>query len=118
MRRLGALSLWLAACSAPSASAPGVTATGPTASTPTRDAATATALVTKPAVAPVTSPAVDPILLVTDPTALAALERHGLALADWFVGPGTGRLVNAELGKIPGYASLTAVLARDIAEVE
>src|SRR5689334_2890673 len=98
MRRLGALSLWLAACSAPSASAPGVTATGPAAATPTTSSATTTAPTTKPAVAAVAPPAADPILLVTDPAALAALERHGLALGDWFVGPGTGRVVNAELG--------------------
>jgi hypothetical protein len=118
MRRLGALSLWLAACSAPSASAPGGTAPGPAASTPATGSGIATAPHTKPAVAAVASPAVDPVLLVTDPAALAALERHGVALGDWFVGPGAGRVVNAELGTSAGYASLTAVLARDIAEVE
>src|SRR6266511_2855809 len=118
MRRLGALSLWLAACGAPSASAPGGTAPSPAASTPTTGSTIATGPAARPAVAAVTPAAADPVLLVTDPAALAALERHGLALGDWFVGPGTGRVVNAELGASAGYASLTAVLARDIAEVE
>jgi hypothetical protein len=115
MRRLGALSLWLAAACSPSGGTPRVGTAPP--ATPANLPAPSAPHAPTSAPTAAAPPQLDPVVLVTDPVALAALERQGLALADWFKGPGTGRLTNAELGENAAYASLAAVVTRDIAEV-
>jgi hypothetical protein len=57
----------------------------------------------------------DPLLLVTDPKVLAAVERKGFALGDAFVGRGTGPIDNARLKASPRYASVADVIAGDVA---
>jgi hypothetical protein len=114
MRRFGALLLWFAAACAPAGGTPRVAVT-PAASASV--SAPNTAHAPNAAVTSLTPPTQGPILLVTEPAALAALERQGLALADWFGGRGTGRLTNAELGMNAAYASLAAVVTQDIADV-
>jgi hypothetical protein len=60
----------------------------------------------------------EPIVLVTDPTVLAAIEQQGFALADLVVKHGTGAVDNARLAGSPRYASVANVVAADIALVE
>jgi hypothetical protein len=59
----------------------------------------------------------EPLLLVTDPTVLALVERRGLALGDLLGEPGTGTANNEKLATMSRYASVADVLAADIAFV-
>jgi hypothetical protein len=57
------------------------------------------------------------VLLVTDPVAMAALERKGFAIGDVFGERGTGPVDNAHLALESRYASMADVLATDVATI-
>jgi hypothetical protein len=56
----------------------------------------------------------EPLLVVTEPSALAELEKSGLALGDFLIGPDTGAVSNRRLLESPRYASVVATLKADV----
>jgi hypothetical protein len=59
----------------------------------------------------------EPVLLVTEPDAMAALERKGFAVGDVFGERGTGPVDNARLALESRYASTVDVIAADVATI-
>ena len=57
----------------------------------------------------------EPILLVTDPAVMAALEKKGFAFGDVIAELGTGPVDNARLALESRYASMADVIAADVA---
>jgi hypothetical protein len=84
------------------------------------DRATPAASQSQAGVAPAPPPRTpaEPILLVTDPEVLAALEQKGAALGDWLLGSGTGPVTNERLAAAPGYALLKQAIEDDLNAVQ
>ncbi len=68
-----------------------------------------------PTVAPLAPPLeAEPVLVVSEPSAVVELERAGLSLGDFLIGPGTGAVSNRRLLEAPRYASVVATLKADV----
>lgn len=108
-------------CFALFAGACGATPPPSSESSPSRAATSARSIETPGARAEPSSPAktadTEPVLLVTDPKALALVERNGWAAGDVFDSRGTGPVDNARLAASSRYASVAGVIAEDVALV-
>ena len=72
---------------------------------------------------PTTARPIDPVVAVTDPIALAALEQRGFSLANWFGLAAPGRATNAALAQpeavsSAGYGSIVKALEADLNAVK
>jgi hypothetical protein len=113
----GALALLVAfgsACSAspPPSPAPSKQSTPKTLASPTPPTPAKTQTAADPEAA-----SGEPVLLVTNPDAMAALERKGFAVGDVFGERGTGPVDNARLALESRYASMVDVIAADVATI-
>jgi hypothetical protein len=109
--------LW--ACASPPVR-PSPTTTGPqqpssSLSSPSSPTSPSTSSPTPPFTSASAPPPLSPVLLLTDPAVLSALESRGLTLAR-FLGATDGTRDNAALAQTAAYASIADALSREVAD--
>jgi len=113
---LSCLVLALAGCSARPSPAP-ASVEKRAAPAPSHGTSATAAPAGTPKAGSVTAPAAaksEPVLIVTDPGVLAALEARGVTLGRFFGVAANGRAANDTLATAPGYRSIAGDLAREV----